>query len=536
MSDNVIPMPLRHTSKFEERRQSLSDQLRQQVRLSKSDRPIMASNLGRMAARFNEDNPISVIKSMFEIAWPGDNVKWAKRKRLVRVPGEDLGDPEDYGSYEAAGAPYLRLAHAIAKLSVPFEKDEHLKPEQDRRVAELLWRTSFRPTASSVDEATTDAKNLMVQLASTVVDQTNETGIRQLWDTLRISPFRKINLESAIKNRKFGKDIIPIIDADGEILNFHNAQEFGELFGLHLEWSRPRIFLGWLLRRFRADLLLPPENINLQLDAQWDPDDQNVKKLQAWAEEWADEDTKGKKEHLPSHYFDEDLSHGWVETDFDVVYRAYACLRPKGSNEVKITLEFEDGAGEDYGVLMLPSLCAEQLVQKNALSGYIYESMNEESYSYNDDGVLPGFFKHYISKHFDEKFHYWAADLLTKESISLSDRILAGRLLGFVFFQGGYKSISPPHSIDLTEIVDGEAAGILLGSRESYFVSELKEAVGAPVPCRANSLASSLLRNSILEFQECRLSDRLSKEAEYLAEEGLKFFNGVVDLYRRSIK
>lgn len=118
MTDNIIHLPLRHNVRLGEPRQTLSEQLRATARLRKSDRPTMASNLGKMAARFNGGNPIDALKSIFEIAWPGDSTKWAKRKRLVRMPGEEMGDPEDYGSYEASGAPYLLLAHAIARLRV----------------------------------------------------------------------------------------------------------------------------------------------------------------------------------------------------------------------------------------------------------------------------------------------------------------------------------------------------------------------------------------------------------------------------------
>ena len=85
-------------------------------------------------------------------------------------------------------------------------------------------------------------------------------------------------------------------------------------------------------------------------------------------------------------------------------------------------------------------------------------------------------------------------------------------------------------------MADGETAGILVGTPGTHFVSLLPEAAGAPVPCRANSLAASLLRNSICDDEESRLSFQLREEAEGIAEEGLQFFNGVIDLYRSSIK
>ncbi|MBC2663763.1 hypothetical protein H7F50_18765 [Novosphingobium flavum] len=536
MTDNIIHLPLRHNVRLGERRQTLAEQLRATARLPKSDRPIMALNLGKMAARFNGGNPIDALKSIFEIAWPGDSTKWAKRKRLVRMPGEEMGDPEDYGSYEASGAPYLLLAHAIARLSLPSEKAENLSAEEERRVAELLWGTSLRPGASLVDETTVDARNLMVQLGSTVAAQMTETGIQKLWETLQDSPFRKINVEFAIENRNFGEDLIPIKGADGEVLNFHNAQEFGELYGLHIEWSRPKIFIGWLLRKFDVDLLLPPEAIGLHADQDENPDDPELKKLEAWADEWADVGPDGKKDTLPSHSYDDDLGHGWAKAQFDVAYRVYVRADPDGMGGIKIDIFFEDGAGDGNGAVMIPY--SQIIHSKNTgnIENYLETIYDSSTRTYCDDGVFSGYFKHYVPEELEGDLIFWVRDYYTGEISNLSNRIRPGKLLGLVSFPDGYDTPNPPKEITLSEMADGEAAGILVGTTEMHFVSVLHEVAGAPVPCRANSLAASLLRNSICEDEECRLSYRLRENAHKISEEGLEFFNGVIDLYRRSIK
>ena len=536
MTDNILHLPLRHNARLGERRQTLSEQLRETTRLPKSDRPIMALNLGKMASRFNDENALSAVKSIFDIAWPGDSTKWSKRKRLVRIQRDDLGNPEDYGSYEAAGAPYLHLAHAVAKLSSPSEKEEALKSEQDRRVAELLWGTSFRPGASLVDETTTDARNLMVQLAFSIEAQVSGTGILKLWETLQAAPFRRVNVEAAIKNRFFGQDFIPIIGTDGEILNFHNAQEFGEQYVLHSQWSRPKIFVGWLLRRFAVDLLVLPETVRLRADQDENPNDPDIKTLETWREEWADEAPDVKKGNLPSHYFDEDLGHGWTQAEFDVVYGVYAQAVPDDVDGIKITLTFEDCADDEYRMLMLPSDCVDHLKQKKTLRKYLEGSANKHSRTYIDNWIFEGFYKHYFPEDLERDFTFLARDPHTREMFDLSERIHPGNLLGVVYFPEGYDTPYPPKEITLSEMADGESAGILVGTAGTHFVSLLPEAAGAPVPCRANSLAASLLRNSICGDEECRLSFQLREEAESIAEEGLQFFNGVIDLYRSSIK
>jgi len=536
MTDNIFHLPLRHNVRLGEQRETLAEQLRETTRLPKSDRPIMALNLGKMAARFNEENALSAVKSIFDIAWPGDSTKWSKRKRLVRIPGEGLGNPEDYGSYEAAGAPYLHLAHAIARLSSPSEKEGTLKSEQERRVAELLWGTSFRPGASLADETTVDARNLMVQLASSIEAQVSSTGILKLWETLQVAPFRRINVESAIENMSFGEDLIPIIGSDGEILNFHNAQEFREHYILHSQWSRPKIFIGWLLKRFAVDLLVLPETFRLRADHDENPDDPDIKMLEAWREDWADEGSDVKKGNLPSHYFDRVLGHGWTQAEFDVVYGVYAQAIPDDVDGIKITLTFEDCADDEYRKLMLPSDCIDHLKQKKALRKYLEESANKNSKTYIDNWIFEGFYKHYFPEDLERDFTFWARDPHTREIFDLSERIHPGNLLGVVYFPEGYETPYPPNEITLSEMADGETAGILVGTPGMQFVSLLPEAAGAPVPCRANSLAASLLRNSICGDEECRLSFQLREEAEGIAEEGLQFFNGIIDLYRSSIK
>lgn len=535
MTDNVIQLPLRRKARPATARQTLAEQLRATARLPKDDRPIMASNLGKMVASLNRANLIDAAKSIFDIAWPGDSTKWAKRKRLLRFEGEQIRDPQDYGSYEAAGAPYLLITNAIAKISLPPGAEENLKSEQERRVAQLLWGTSFRPRGSSVDETTADARSLMVQVASAVKAQVRSTGVQKLWETLQTSPFRPIDVEFAISNRKFGHALIPIKGDNGEVLDFHNAQEFGLFYSQYIGWSRPKVFLGWLLRRLTVDLLLPPLEIRLHSDEDENLDNPNLKKLEAWSEEWADRASNGTKT-LPDHYFDKDLGHGWTEAEFDVVYGVYACATPDQDNDVKISLIFEGGADGGCETLMLPSGYVNELTHQNDLFGYLEDEKNDWNRTCTDSGVFVGFYKHYIPESVHGNFYWWSGDASSGERFILSDRVRPGELLGVVSFPDGFDSPDPPGEILLSEIVDGEAAEILIGNDKTHFVSVVPEAAGAPVPCRADSLAASLLRNSILESEEDRLSSLLADEAEGLTERGLQFYNAVIDLYRRSIK
>src|SRR4051812_42089265 len=95
---------------------NIIDALRSTTRLPRVDRPIMAANLGRIAADLRPDTPLQGAREMFHQAWPGQEAKWDKRKRLLRLPGEPASNPGDDGAYDATGAAYLRLAEAAAEI------------------------------------------------------------------------------------------------------------------------------------------------------------------------------------------------------------------------------------------------------------------------------------------------------------------------------------------------------------------------------------------------------------------------------------
>lgn len=209
---------------------------------------------------------------------------------------------------------------------------------------------------------------------------------------------------------------------------------------------------------------------------------------------------------------------------------------PDGAGGIKINIFFESGAGDGNGAVIIPHSQISYSKRFDNIYDYLELIYDCRGRTYCDNGVFTGYFKHYVPEELEGDLIFWVRDNYNREISNLSNRIRPGNLLGVVSFPDGYDTPNPPNEITLSEMVDGEAAGILVGTTEMHFVSVLPEVAGAPVPCRANSLAASLLRNSICEDEECRLSYKLRENAQGIAAEGLQFFNGVIDLYRRSIK
>ena len=332
MTEKIIHLPTRSALRAGGARAPLSQQLRERARVPVEDRPVMAANLGRMAASIDKADPLRAAKSIFESAWPNDDTKWAKRKRLLRLDNDDPSNPRDYGAYEAAGAPYLRLAEAVAERNGPFKDEAARQLEIERRVADMLWGTSFRATAP-LDGATTDARNLLVELATTIEHHVGATGIRRLWEILKTSPFDRRYLDESPLSKK-ERQLVPMKDRSGNILNFYDADVPNGRVA-DISWAHPWVQIGWLLKRVQGDMLILPQDISDQEDdSDADPDDPTnpaVRQIEAWAREWGGENPENPEYEgwvYPAHHYQNSLGHGWVSADFDIIYSATLTIAP----------------------------------------------------------------------------------------------------------------------------------------------------------------------------------------------------------------
>ncbi len=530
MTDKIIqfPAPNKHRARI-----TLSQQLRGIARLPKEDRPVMAQNLGRMAASIDRENPLRGAKVIFDSTWPNDHTKWAKRKRLLRLVGEDLGDPQDYGTYDAAGATYLRLAEAVARHSGPFKDSDALQREIERRVTEMLWGTSLRGNTTPLDDSAIDARNLLTELATAIQSHIAATGITRLWEILKTSPFSPRLMDKDNLTEDENLQLIPIHDRNGKIFNYHDTEtRFDGHVLIAADWAYPRTQVGWLLKRVSGKMLILPDYICLNdIDAD-DPENPAVRQIEAWAREWNDEDPDEEGWAYPSHDYEEALGHGWVSADFDIIYLVQAHIVPTQDGAPELYLFLFCGSIDDFDQVIPASITGNLLRTKQMKQ--ILEKLR-----YDRDGwvLRYGIFDCYPEFIWKADFGdgpFWASSPAEPSRINLDSRLKPGQILGLLDIPG--LSDLDGNKMSLAEFAQGDAAEILIGSDQYRFVSILDEAAGVPAPCRTNSIAASMFRNAALEDTDARLSSLLERTARKLTMSGLEYHASLIEFYRSAIK
>ncbi|HWK42748.1 MAG TPA: hypothetical protein VNR60_12570 [Croceibacterium sp.] len=86
----------------------LSKKFAEAGKLALSDRPTLARNLGKLAARIDMAFPLKAARLMFKET--DRETHWPKRKRLMRLPDEPSAAATGKGDYEAFSGQYLALS------------------------------------------------------------------------------------------------------------------------------------------------------------------------------------------------------------------------------------------------------------------------------------------------------------------------------------------------------------------------------------------------------------------------------------------
>ncbi|KST59934.1 hypothetical protein AO398_03380 [Methylobacterium sp. GXS13] len=145
----------RHAESLQQTRARLeeADQIAREVSLSRRvpewDRPRLARNLGRMIEAQGADKAHSRIAELFRRTFVGDGAASAlkKRKRYIRLDGEDTSDPDRLGEYQADGRVYVRLAESWAELA--HTGSSSTEDVRRQAVLNLIEGTSFDSRARS---------------------------------------------------------------------------------------------------------------------------------------------------------------------------------------------------------------------------------------------------------------------------------------------------------------------------------------------------------------------------------------------------
>ncbi len=163
------------------------------ARLTASDKPIFATNLGKLAARLSPDDPLDgarriVLQAGNESLWP------TKRKKYFRLPGEDAPPAGKDGAYASNPSQFRKLAEAAGELLCASKKPEAIELEKSKAVKALADGSSFMPHYVPTNISDKSAIELLDEYAARLVRAIkSKTRITQLWDILKTT---QIGLES----------------------------------------------------------------------------------------------------------------------------------------------------------------------------------------------------------------------------------------------------------------------------------------------------------------------------------------------------
>lgn len=172
--------------KSKSRWEKISDLLKGEARLEKAAPPVLAQNLGLMAKRLDPDDPKGAARRMFERALGKTSREaWSKRKRLVRLPGEEAPRFDRHGDYEAGGRNYVKLAEAYAEIRSPSSKDE-----RDHAIRFLTRGTSFNPVRDSYPNDQEGVDRAIEELRNRLSDPLIQSNIAKCFSYNRYLPIR----------------------------------------------------------------------------------------------------------------------------------------------------------------------------------------------------------------------------------------------------------------------------------------------------------------------------------------------------------
>jgi hypothetical protein len=208
---------------------ALRDRVLGTARLDKSDPPVMAANLGKMAARLDGARPKDAARKMFVKAFGKDSeAVWRKRKRLIRLPGEAAGAFADEGDYESGGAKYVRLAESFAAM-----KAEGSQREQEAAIRSLMRGTTLDPIQSR-DLGDIDGREHAVDVLKGIAlkAQAAKTCARA-FEILRAHPIEPT------------EDGMRYFESDAVGLPDDYLSDWVSMTDSNLHWAIPRIELGF---------------------------------------------------------------------------------------------------------------------------------------------------------------------------------------------------------------------------------------------------------------------------------------------------
>lgn len=494
---------------------SFEERLARTARVPLADRPVMATNLGRLAERIDRANPLAGAKAVVQQS--GHEGLWEKRKRFIRLPSEEAPPADGSGDYGSSGGTYLQLARSAGKLLATNESPDAVDREQERSVRALVTGTSFLPSYTPLSKSDRTAKSLLDEYASFLLTAIKErTRIVDLWAVLRDTPI-DLDARGADEERfeltyggaeKLPDALLRPIFRDHVIEAIFEPHEES---GYGFEWQHPSVELGFIAITVETSLfVIPEETATLFHVSREDEDGYLPEKAIEWIRS-----LDGKRDVLPDEPFDRTVGYGWKPAKLSI-------LRKVGLN----VAEGDEGQPR-LRLSLWPSKWGDNAVAYSAYG----------SNGYLEDRIVGAGGKSSQLRSIDVDVSHDLYDYLVavySEPVSEdqigSDAQVIGLLPTWWDAESDFTGLSEGGWWD-----DPLITSLLLDGKHRFIptISGCEPVAG---PLRCGTLGAALLNNALSAADSDKVSNQLIEKTALTADAGLRFHEAMVDRYRDALR
>ncbi len=464
---------------------SLEEKLRSQTRLLDADKKLLAENLGRICKELNEDKPLNFVKTLIEKS--GLQSLQQKRKRFIRLPGEEETSVGEKGAYGSSGDTFATLASTAAELLSANNNEDIKGRTKEATFRKLLKGTSFLPANKPLTLAGRRTKDILDEYAERLSERiTKETRLTELWKILEHTPISIRRSSDLPKRKEKPKDY-----------QYGKAQQLPDelvkyLYGDSVQWANfrigglknvfpaPTIRIGKIIATTEMQVFNIPKEVRPYFHPSKEIDDHLSEQAQDWLRS--------------SGYYDR--SGGESELVHQIAYVFLVVPIIKGKPTLRLWVDDYTKFCSDYG--WLDRIEDLELTQTG-----------------NCETEVEGCIHYLWERPQDAEAKEYEHDNYPAKIIDADDAVIYMEINGW------------------TE--DDLVLEILTGANDSItFHSHLWESTSAG-PFSSDSVGGALIGNLEDELEN-RVDKKLIRQAQLLAEAGMAFYEAVFDNCQETLR
>lgn len=488
---------------------SFEDRLGRTARVPLDDRPTMAANLGRLAERINPAIPLAGAKRIVDET--GHEGLWQKRKRFIRLPGEDASQMDGTGVYGSSGSTYLSLARSAGKILASNQTPDAVERERERAVRTMLVGTSFLPSYTPLTKSDRTAKSLLDEYESVLLNAIKtRTRILDLWAVLADSP---LDLDARAADEepfelafggveKFPEPLLRPIFRDHIVEAIFRPKD-----GIGFGWDEPTIELGFVAIHVATSMFFIPEDAAALFHASNEDEDGYLPEA---AVEWLRSIGHRKGSLLPDDAFDKTVGYGWKPATFSVLRRVGLTVARNDDGQPTLQLHFWGEDAVAYNQYGLTGHHEDMIVESGGQTSQLRSLDRDVS-----DDLFDCLFAVY-----SEPVRY--------DAFGGEARVVG--LLPTWEISGEFYRLSQCGWSD-----DPTSASLLIGG-EHRFIPTIPNCEPVAGPLRAGSLGAGILNNAISAQDADSVANLLIEKCALTADAALRFHEAMVDRYREALR